>query len=131
MLAAERGQRVKASAAIVVRRPPRARDPIALLESLERRVKRSVIDQERVPGPRLDRERDAVAMMRSKCEHTEDEEIQRSLEERISRRVVSSGHSTGVLNPSSRMSTRRNCHRCEAAHGGGDPPGLATKFAKR
>jgi hypothetical protein len=63
MLAAERGQRVKACAAIVVGGPPRARDPIALLESLERRVERSVIDEERVSGPRLDRERDAVAMV--------------------------------------------------------------------
>ena len=131
MLAAERGQRVKACAAIVVGGPPRARDPIALLESLERRVKRSVIDQERVPGPRLDRERDTVAMMRSQCEHAEDEEIQRPLEERISRRIVSSGHSTGVLKPSSRMSTRRNYHRCETAHSGCNPPVLAMEYAKR
>ena len=131
MLATEGGQRVKARAPIVVRSSPRARDPAALLQSLERRVERSVIDEERVPGSRLDRERDAVAMMRSKCEHTEDEEIQRSLEERISRRVVSSGHSTGVLRPSSRMSTRRNYHRCETAHDCDDPPVLAMEHVKR
>ena len=131
MLAAERGQRVKARAAIVVRGPPCAFDPVALLQSLERRVQGPVVDEECVSGPRLDRERDAVAMMRSKCEHTEDEEIQRSLEERISRRVVSSGHSTGVLRPSSRMSTRRNYHRCETAHSGCNPPVLAMEYAKR
>ena len=98
---------VKASAAIVVGQSPCALDPTALLQSLERGIERSVVDEEGVSGSRLDRERDAVAVMRSKGEHAQDEEIQRSLEERISRRIVSSRHSTGVLIRSGRTSTKR------------------------
>ena len=87
-LATDRRERVEASAAIVVGRAPRALDPAALLESLERGVERSVVDEERVAGPRLDGDGDAVAVMRPERQHAEDEEIERSLEERISRRIV-------------------------------------------
>src|SRR5215207_5657491 len=105
MLATKRGERVEPRATIIVGYSPRTLDPLALLQSLERGIEGPVVDEERVSRSCLDCDGDAVAVVRPKGQDAEDEQIERSLEEGVSRRVCSSGHSTRVLQRSSRMST--------------------------
>src|SRR6185437_3419971 len=81
-LLAPRGrERVEARAAVVLRRAPRALDPVAVLEALQRRVERSVIDQQRRPRACLNGERDAVAVMGPQREDAENEQVERALQQ--------------------------------------------------
>jgi hypothetical protein len=64
LAAAGRGQRVEARAAVVVRRAPFGVDPAARLQALQRRIERSVIDDEYVAGRLLNRTGNGLAVRR-------------------------------------------------------------------
>src|SRR5262249_53943174 len=106
LLAARGGDRVKPRAAIVVRRPPRALDPAARLESLQRRIERSMIDEQRVARPLLDDPRDTLAVMGAQREDAQNQKIERSLHEGIAFGIVVLGwHPTREYHRLGRMST--------------------------
>ena len=65
-------------------------DPAPLLEALEGGVEGAVVHQEGVPRARLDGEHDSVPMMGLEGEDPEDEKVEGSLEEGISRRYFRS-----------------------------------------
>src|SRR5688500_7706768 len=77
--AARRRQPVVARAAVVLRRPPEGGDPAAILEAMERRVERSVLDLQHVFGSLRDGVSDGVAVRRPDRQRLEDEEIERTL----------------------------------------------------
>ena len=76
------GELVKARAAVVVGHAPFRPQPSRGLESLQRRVERAVVDEQRAFRRSLNGERDPVAVVRSKRQRAQDEEIECSLEER-------------------------------------------------
>src|SRR6185436_5862638 len=69
------GDRVIAGAAVVLGRPPGAVDVTAVLEPLERRVERSLIDVEAPLGHLLDPGADAPAVHGLERQRLEDEEV--------------------------------------------------------
>src|SRR5262249_22667873 len=80
LAAACAGQRVEARLAIVVGRAPLGRDEAPILETLERGVERSVIDDEDVVGLALDEAGDALAVLRAQDERPQDEQVERPLQ---------------------------------------------------
>ena len=76
------GELVKARAAVVVGHAPFRPQPSRGLESLQCRVERAVVDEQRALRRSLNGERDPVAVVRSKRQRAQDEEIECSLEER-------------------------------------------------
>src|SRR5262245_43132974 len=73
LFASDRGERIEACAPVVLRRAPRSLDPSAVLEALEGRVQRSMVDEQRVAGSLLDDARDSLAVMRPEGEGAQDE----------------------------------------------------------
>src|SRR6185503_21298580 len=81
MLPSRRGDRVEASAAIVLRHPPTGRDPAAILEAAQGGVERAFLDTKHVPGRVFDPASDGVAVGGAEQQGLEDEDGQRALEE--------------------------------------------------
>ena len=113
---AGRGQRVEARAAIVVGGPPFGGNEPALLEPLQRRIERAVLDEQHTVGLRLDGAGDALAVLRAEDQRAQDEQIERALQMGGVCRVgaLSDRHSTQVfarlgstVNPKVGMSKRR------------------------
>jgi len=94
MNAAAASELVKTRAAVVVGHAPLSAQPSRGLESLQRGVERAVVDEQRALRRPLNGERDPVAMVRSKRQRAQDEEVECSLKERRALAVVSSRHST-------------------------------------
>src|SRR6185503_1513758 len=69
------GDRVVARAAVVLGRPPDALDVAAMLEALERRIERSLIDVETSARHLLNPDADAPAVHRLERQRLEDKEI--------------------------------------------------------
>src|SRR5690348_10627145 len=77
-------KRIEARAPPVLGGSPRALDPPPTLEALQSGIERSMIDQQRVPRPPLDRRRDAMPMVRAERQDAKDEQVERPLQERAS-----------------------------------------------
>ena len=98
-LFASRGREVvEARATIVVGDAPLAAHPAGRLEALERGIERTVIDEKRTLRRMLDRERDAMSVVRSERQRSQHEKVERPLKER--------GAVGGLGGFSSRHSTR-------------------------
>src|SRR5262245_52364276 len=79
--ASARREAIEAGAPVVVGGAPVRRDPAAILEPVERRVERSVLDLEHLVRPERDGVRDRVAVGRSEHERAQDQQIERSLQQ--------------------------------------------------
>src|SRR5688500_18654817 len=80
------GQTVELRASIVRRELPLGLDPAALLQAMERWVKRTFADLEDLARQLLDPPRDGVAVGRSPAQRLEDEQVERALQQ-IDRRL--------------------------------------------
>src|SRR5258708_29162803 len=79
-------ERVIARAPVVLGRTPlRLHEPLAV-ETVEGLVEGRVLDGEVAPGEVVDEAGDAVTMARARRQHAEDEEVERSLDERQCRK---------------------------------------------
>src|SRR5690348_7815892 len=94
LFAAGGGELVEARTSIVVGNAPLGTHPTRGLEALERRIERSVIDEQRALRRVLNRERDTVPVVRSEREGAQDQKIECALEERRALAVGFSRHST-------------------------------------
>ena len=72
LLAPLAGQRVEARLAVVLGGAPRGVDEAAVLEPLQRRVERAVVDDQDVVGLALDRAGDALAVLRAEDQGPQD-----------------------------------------------------------
>ena len=81
LLAAGGCERVKARLAVVGGGSPLRADPAAVLQPLERRIKRAVFYQQFLVGRLLDGARDALAVLRPEKERAQNEQVERALEE--------------------------------------------------
>jgi len=82
LLAAAGGELVEARAAIVVGDAPFGAQPSRGLEALESGVERAVVDEQCALRRALNGERDPVAVMSTKRQRSQDEEVECSLKER-------------------------------------------------
>jgi hypothetical protein len=73
------GQLVETCLAIVVRRTPLSANPSTRFKALKRRVQRAVINKKRVFGLLLYRAGDALAVLLSKQDGAEDQQIKGAL----------------------------------------------------
>src|SRR5207248_8279497 len=94
LFASRGGERIEARLAVVDRYAPLAGDPAALLETLQRGIERSVLDEELLVGGLLDGVRDALAVLRPPDEGAEDQQIQRALQQLELFLVLSGQHLT-------------------------------------
>ena len=92
--AARARERVETGPAVVVGGPPLRVDPAPRLQALQRRIERSVLDEQHVVGGLLDGPRDALAVLRAEHERAQDQEVQRALEQGHAVDVVTGRHST-------------------------------------
>src|SRR5678816_56399 len=83
--AAEGGQAVVLGAAVVVREAPFAVDPLLLLEALEGRIQRPLVDLEHAVGRLLDTLGDPPAMHRREGERPQNEQVDRAAERLVGR----------------------------------------------
>src|SRR5580765_475998 len=81
LLAAGSGQVIELCAPVVLRRPPRRREPACFLETMERREKRSGFDIERAIRDLLNAASDAEPVHVLQRESAEDEEVERALQQ--------------------------------------------------
>src|SRR5919197_91839 len=75
-------QRVEARAPVVLRRAPVGVDEAALLEPLQSRIERPVIDDEHVVGLALDGACDSLTVRGPEDERAKDEQVERPLQVR-------------------------------------------------
>src|SRR6185436_5036017 len=87
-----RRELVEFGAAIVFGNSPARADPSLLLDPVQRRIERSLLDPQRVAGCLLDAQADAVAVQRPAFEHTQDQHVERALQHVL----PGSGHGTSV-----------------------------------
>ena len=83
MFPARGGDRVEARAAVVLGLRPLGHDPAALLESLKGGVERAVVDEDIVARRSLDRPGDALAVHARAGEGSQDEQVERALQEGV------------------------------------------------
>ena len=76
--ASERGEAVVLRLAVVLRRPPFARDKPLVLEAVQRGIQRALLDEECAAGDLLDPEQHAIAVQLAQRYGLEDEEIERA-----------------------------------------------------
>src|SRR5439155_11089163 len=81
LLASGFGQRIKACPAVVVRRAPFGANPSTRFKALERRIQRAVIHEQRFFGLLLNGARDALAMLRTKQQRAQDQQVESALQE--------------------------------------------------
>jgi hypothetical protein len=77
------GQGIESRPAVICRRAPCALDPPAVLEALECRIQRTVIDDERVTGALLDGASDTLAVLSAEEQDAQDEEIEGALQQGV------------------------------------------------
>src|SRR5437667_5811661 len=106
LLAAELGEIVESRLAIVRRRSPFRRNPALRFKTLQRRIEGPMIHQEHVLGLLLYGARDSLSVFRAENERTQDEQVQRSLQQRDAGLLFSGEHSTRVCAGSGKLSTQ-------------------------
>src|ERR1700686_1163113 len=74
------GQTIVSSFAVVLRRAPFACDPTLMLQTIERRVERALLNLEALLGHLLDAQQDAIAMQRAEGNGFEDQHIESALQ---------------------------------------------------
>src|SRR5262249_17840580 len=79
--AARRGPPVEAGLAVVRGGPPLRKEPAALLEPLERRIERAVLDEELLLGPLLDGAGDPLTVLRAEDQGPQDQQVERPLQQ--------------------------------------------------
>ena len=85
------GQCVKARLAVVLRNSPFRVDPALLFKSLESRVQGTVVDEENVFGPLLNRTGNTLSVPRTEHKDSKNERVERALEQRDPFVVLLSG----------------------------------------
>ena len=96
LFAPGRCQRIKAGLAVICGDSPFRGNPAALLQPLERRIKGSVLDQELFIRRLLDGACDALAVLRTKNQRTQDQQVQSALQELESFDALLGRHLTRV-----------------------------------
>src|SRR5437762_1013496 len=81
VLASGAGERVVTGAAVVLRDAPPRCDPALVLESPERRVERTLFDDQHVARGPLDPARDAETVLLAAGQRLQDDETERALQE--------------------------------------------------
>src|SRR5215471_13289725 len=108
LAAAQRGQLVELRLPPGFRRRPLRSEPSALLETMEGRIERALLDLQHVAGDLLEPLGDGVAMDRSETHHFQDQQIERALQQIGLARVV--GHAKAIYISICRMSTYWPAH---------------------
>src|SRR5687768_16039569 len=107
LLSAGLRERVETGLAVVVGGSPVGDDPAALLQTLEGRIERPVIDEQHVVGLLFDGTRNTLPVLYAEHERAQNQEINGSLQACASLLYTfSSRHATGVWAHSGRMSTQ-------------------------
>ena len=86
------GEPVELGAAIVLGSADFEIDPTALDQAVESRIKRPLLNLEHVVRPTLDGFRDRMAVSRPKTKRAENQQIERTLQELKTARIVTSRH---------------------------------------
>ncbi len=99
------GERIKARLAVVCGGSPSRGNPAALLEPLQRRIKRPVLHQQLFVRSLLDRPRDALPMLRPENQRAQNQQVQCPLQQFQPFRSLLGRHLTRVSPRSGKMST--------------------------
>src|SRR5208282_1290297 len=108
LLAAGRCQRIKPRLAVICGDSPFRGNPAALLKPLERGVKRSVLHQKLLIRRLLDRARDPLAVLRSKNQRAQDQQIQGALQQFQPFSCFLGRHTTRAYECLGKMSTQKS-----------------------
>src|SRR5216683_3932160 len=86
-------QPVIAGLAIVFRRAPERRDPGAILQAMQSRVERAVLDLQNLIRAMLDHVSDGVSVRRAKSQRLQEQQVERTLDQvALQRSSASFGH---------------------------------------